>query len=354
MRTQKWLYNAFFSVFLVISFLACGDKGEENPQDTQQSEHSSEQEKTIKIFGAAPPITVMLELLYPQGLIGLNYEPYPEDMVFMPDGVAQLPALGMHAGGKGTSYEKILALQPDIVFFLESTQDEVTQAYETVGIKTIKIPAFDSTKYAQSLSIIGEALGVQERANALITFMESANKKLDELRPKITNHPKVYLAQGVDGLQSQCGKNEPSDLVYQMGGVNVLSCEELGKMEHISTVNFEFLLKKDPDIIFVREVGLYQDILENPSQDWQSLRAVQEKRVYYAPSTPSNWLMKPPSIMQILGVPWAFSRVHPELLSPNEADSLIFSFFEQFLKPLDSANYERIFGHGGRYKARGQ
>lgn len=350
----KWLYGTLFSVLLVASFSACGDKDEQTPQETQQSEQSSEQEKMLKIFGVAPPITVMLELLYPQGLIGLNYEPYPEDITLMPKGVAQLPILGMHAGGKGTSYEKILALQPDIVFFLESTQDEVIQAYESAGIKTIKIPAFDSTKYPQSIRTIGEALDIKERADALIAFIESSETTLNALRAKITHRPKVYLAQGVDGLQSQCGKDEPSDLVSQIGGINVLSCEELGKMEHISSINFEFLLKKDPDIIFVREIGLYQDIMQNPTKDWQNLRAVREKKIYYAPSTPSNWLMKPPSIMQILGVPWAFSRVHPELLSQKEIDSLIFDFFEQFLQPIDSANYERIFGHGERYKARGQ
>lgn len=352
MKRKKWLYSVCLGIFLIASLVACGDKNEENTQQAQSSEEN--QEKTLKIFGAAPPITVMLELLYPQGLIGLNYEPYPEDVVFMPDGVAQLPALGMHAGGKGTSYERIVALQPYIVFFLESTQNEVLEAYQSVGIKTVTIPAFDSTKYAQSISTIGEALGVQDRANAFIAFMESSAKKLDDLRAAITHRPKVYLAQGVDGLQSQCGKNEPSDLVYQMGGVNILSCEELGKVEHISTTNFEFLLKKDPDIIFVREVGLYQDILQNPTPDWQNLRAVQEKKVYYAPSTPSNWLMKPPSIMQVLGVPWAFSRVHPELLSSEEMDSVIFDFFKEFLKPLDSESYKRIFGHGERYKARGQ
>lgn len=293
----------------------------------------------IKAFAMMPPLTVLLEILYPQGMIGLNYKPYPEDAEFMPKNVAKLPVIGMQKGNEPI-FEKILALKPNVIFFNEGTDKKILESYAKFGIQTIEVAAFDEDKLSQTIKIYGKALGVESRANELIKFIDSTNVKIATLSKKITHRPKIYFAQGMDGLNTQCGKSDDkNDLAYKIGGINAIDC---GK--DFAGVNFEILLKANPEVIFVREIALYKQLRKNPPKQWQNISAIQNKRVYYAPSTPSNWLMKPPSVMQAIGVPFAFSKVHSEILSDDEVRAIAKAFFATFLRELSDDDYKRISG----------
>ena len=299
------------------------------------SKHST----NITAFAMMPPLTVLLEILYPQGMIGLNYEPYPEDKDFMPQKVAKLPVLGMQKGNEPI-FEKIIALKPSVIFFNEGVDKKVRESYEKFGIRVIEVSAFDESKLNETIKIYGNALGVENRANELLKFIDSTNTKMQILSQKITHRPKIYFAQGVDGLATQCGKkDDKNELAHKIGGINAIDC---GK--DYGSVNFEILYKANPEVIFVREIALYRQLRKNPPKQWQGLSAIQNKRVYYAPSTPSNWLMKPPSVMQVIGVPFAFAKVHSEILSEAEARAIAKDFFATFLRDLSDKDYARISG----------
>lgn len=97
-------------------------------------------------------------------------------------------------------------------------------------------------------------------------------------------------------------------------------------------------------MIFVREIALYRQLRKKPPKQWQGISAIQDKRVYYAPSTPSNWLMRPPSVMQTIGVSYAFSKVHSDVLSENKAKAIAKDFFAKFLRELSDKDFVRISG----------
>lgn len=300
---------------------------------------ANQADSQIKAFAMMPPLTVLLEILYPQGMIGLNYEPYPEDKEFMPQNVAKLPVIGMQKG-KEPIFEKIIALKPSVIFFNEGTDKKILESYAKFGIKTIEVSAFDEDKLNETIKVYGKELGVESRANALIDFIDSTNAKMQDLSAKITHRPKIYFAQGTDGLSTQCSKSgDKKDLAYRIGGINAIEC---GK--DFANVNFEILHKTNPQVIFVREIALYRQLRKNPPKQWQGISAIQNKRIYYAPSTPSNWLMKPPSVMQTIGVPYAFSKVHSDILSENEAKTIAKDFFVKFLRKLSDKDFVRISG----------
>lgn len=301
---------------------------------------------TIKrVFAFSPPATALLEILYPQGMIGLNYKPYPEDVVFMPPNVAELPVLGMFGGGKQVLFEKIIALKPNVLIFSTGTQREIYEQYEKFGIKIVLVDSHNAAALRETIMAYDEALNIGAKARNLIAFMDEINAKMKEADAKITRRPSVYLAQGINGLSTQCGdENRADDLVRQIGGRNAIQCATLTNPSHISQINFETLLKANPEVIFVREIGLYKDIMRNPSKEWQQLNAVKNGKVFYAPSTPSNWLMKPPSAMQIIGIPWAFAKVQPEILSDSWVRERAFAFFKAFLREIDEDDYLYIEG----------
>ena len=315
-----------------------------NPNDSTKSANpnanqSADSSANLKAFAMMPPLTVLLEILYPQGMIGLNYKPYPEDMEFMPPNVAKLPILGVQRGNEPI-FEKIIALKPKIIFFSDGVDKKVRESYEKFGIKTIAVSAFDESKLSETIKIYAEALGVENRANELLKFIDLTNTKMQNLSQKITHRPKIYFAQGIDGLKTQCGKkDDKNELAYKIGGINAIDCGR-----DFGSVNFEILHKANPQVIFVREIALYRQLRNNPPKQWQGISAIQNKRVYYAPSTPSNWLMKPVSVMQVIGVPYAFAKVHSDILSEAEAKAIAKDFFAKFLRELDDEAYKRIRG----------
>lgn len=305
------------------------------------SSQNSAQKPTIKVFATVPPLTALLEILYPQGMIGLNYKPYPDDIEFLPENVANLPVLGVR---DRINYEAIVALKPDIIIFDKSADKALSEPYERVGIKVLE-GDFDFALLENNIRLYGEILGVKERADKLLSFHHKTQNLLAELRKKVQKKPKIYFALGIDGLQSECVKaDEIDDLATLIGGENVVKCEQITTSKNILPLNYEQIIALNPEAIFVREIALYKELTSAPNEQWQRVQAVQDKRIYYAPSSPSNWLTRPPTVMRIVGYPWAFSKLHPELLSGDETRAIAKEFFAEFLRPISDEDYERLEG----------
>ena len=314
---------------------------QEMPNLELNSSQNSAQKPIIKVFATVPPLTALLEILYPQGMIGLNYKPYPEDIEFLPENVANLPVLGVR---DRINYEAIVDLKPDIIIFDKSADKALSEPYERVGIKVLE-GDFDFALLENNIRLYGENLGVKERADRLLRFHHKTQSLLDELRKKVQKKPKIYFALGVEGLQSDCVKEgEKDDLATLIGGENVVKCEQITTSKNILPLNYEQIIALNPEAIFVREIALYKELMSAPNEQWQRVQAIKDKKIYYAPSSPSNWLTRPPTVMRIVGYPWAFSKLHPELLSGDEMRAIAKEFFAEFLRPISDEDYERLEG----------
>lgn len=145
------------------------------------SSQNSAQKPIIKVFATVPPLTALLGILYPQGMIGLNYKPYPEDIEFLPENVANLPVLGVR---DRINYEAIVALKPDIIIFDKPVDKALSEPYERVGIKVLE-GDFDFALLENNIRLYGENLGVKERADRLLRFHHKTQSLLEELRKKM-------------------------------------------------------------------------------------------------------------------------------------------------------------------------
>lgn len=314
---------------------------QEMPNLELNSSQNSTQKPTIKVFATVPPLTALLEILYPQGMIGLNYKPYPENIEFLPENVANLPVLGVR---DRINYEAIVALKPDIIIFDKSVDKALSEPYKRVGIKVLE-GDFDFALLENNIRLYGENLGVKERADRLLRFHHKTQSLLDDLRKKVQKKPKIYFALGVESLQSECVKaDEIDDLATLIGAENVVKCEQITTSKNILPLNYEQIIALNPEAIFVREIALYKELMSAPNEQWQRVQAIKDKKIYYAPSSPSNWLTRPPTVMRIVGYPWAFSKLHPELLSGDETRAIAKEFFAEFLRPISDEDYERLEG----------
>lgn len=334
MQNSK-LIKVVFGAFIIAACL-CACKN-----STTNSGSANAAQGVKRVFATVPPLTALLEILYPQSMIGLNYKPYPEDIEFLPENVANLPVFGVK---EHINYEAIVAQKPDIIIFAKPLDKAITEPYEKLGIKVLGAN-FDFKDIEENIRLYGENLGVKERADKLLAFHQKTKARLDELRAKIAKKPRIYFALGVEGLQSDCVKaGETDDLATLIGGENVVKCEQITTSKNILPMNYEQIIALNPEAIFVREIALYKELMSAPNEQWQRIQAVQNQKIYYAPSSPSNWLTRPPTIMRILGYPWAFSKLHPELLSESEARGIAKEFFAEFLRPISDEDYARLEG----------
>ena len=221
------------------------------------------QKPIIKVFATVPPLTALLEILYPQGMIGLNYKPYPEDIEFLPENVANLLVLGVR---DRINYEAIVALKPDIIIFDKSADKALSEPYERVGIKVLE-GDFDFALIENNIRLYGEILGVKERADKLLRFHHKTQSLLDDLRKKVQKKPKIYFALGIDGLQSECVKaDETDDVATLISAENVVKCEQITTSKNILPLNYEQIIALNPEAIFVREIALYKELTSAPNE----------------------------------------------------------------------------------------
>ena len=162
---------------------------QEMPNLELNSSQNLTQKPIIKVFATVPPLTALLEILYPQGMIGLNYKPYPEDIEFLPENVANLPVLGVR---DRINYEAIVALKPDIIIFDKPVDKALSEPYERVGIKVLGAD-FDFALLENNIRLYGENLGVKERADRLLRFHHKTQSLLAELRKKVQKSLKFTL-----------------------------------------------------------------------------------------------------------------------------------------------------------------
>lgn len=188
-------------------------------------------------------------------------------------------------GDNGTTYdEEIVKLSPDVV--MAAMDKDAAQALQKkLGIPVVTIPLidnmFDEAAY-QTLELMGEVYGRQERADELISYIKGLEEDLALRTGDIPEEekPTVYAggisfkgAHGFDGTEASyspfvaVGANNLADQTGQKGAFNI---------------DLEQVLQWDPDIIFLDFNGMAlinEDYAANPDY-YNSLTAVKEGRLY--------------------------------------------------------------------------
>lgn len=300
-----------------------------------------------RVFPASPPMMILLYALAPETMIGVNYVFREEEKRYMLPYVRDLPPLGSFFGsGNEANVEKVLTLKPDIVFGWDVVRVRATSFEHTLERFRIPLVYLAQSSIGQTkdaLLVMGKFLGKEERAQTLVSYAENnlqrVKKSVDALGER--KKAKVYLAQGEDGLTTECDGNMQSEIIPLAGGVNVHTCgEKLSGGSQKETISIEKLYMYDPDVIFVWDKRFYEALKHE--KKWHHLRAYKENKIYFAPITPFSWLSRPPSLMRFLGVVWMHHRLYPDHFTINEVEE-VRNFYTLFLHvTLDEKDVQNI------------
>lgn len=274
-----------------------------------------------RVFAAGPPASVLIYVLAPDRLTGWPRALRPEERDYVAAPYRDLPELGRLTGrGDTVNLEVMLSAKPDLIVDFGSVRDTYVSLADRVQAQT-NIPyllvdgRFDATP--QALRLVGGALGVGDRAEALAAYVEDTFRELDTTLAAVpeSERPRVYLARGPDGLETGLKGSINTEIIERAGGINV--AVDPGR-QGISRVSLEQVLAWNPDTIVTWDPIFYEAVWSDPS--WASVEAVRRGRVYLSPTAPFGWIDRPPSLNRVMGLKWLSRVFFPDRFPDDLAD----------------------------------
>lgn len=228
-----------------------------------------------------------------------------------------------------TNIEELLKVQPDLIiaFAQDKSLDKLKEL--NIPVVTSNFTDFDGLK--KTVRLVGEVLGEDgvKRANEYIAYLEGNFKRVTDITSKIpeSERVKVYFTQG---FLATDGRNSMAEAwIEAAGGINVAAKDIEGLRK---TVNFEQILKWNPDIIVNAtppwsEVSkAVKDMVNDPK--WKGIKAVQENRVYTNPIGVFQWdRYCGEQAMQIL---WAAKMFYPDKFADLDLKQETKNFYKKF------------------------
>lgn len=233
--------------------------------------------------------------------------PKSEQLEFLPTAMAGLPNLG---GGSDANIEKLKSSGIDIAFgWTSPTEQYPVKRLERIAVPVVFIEVDKLAQYPATLRFLGKLFYREARGEELAKTLEKITAKLKRFAAAVPEKPRIYYAESVDGLTSQCDGTDRSEVIALAGGRNVLPCTKAALLADHYTIDLETLLTLNPDVIVTRFPATVEAIKADPR--WKALKAVKEGKVFVVPAYPFNWFDRPPSYMRALGAEWLGQKLHP-------------------------------------------
>lgn len=212
--------------------------------------------------------------------------------------LSRLPSIG--PGGPNTinkepDLEKILAVDPDVIFISYMDKIRAGALQKKIGIPIIVLTygpfgTFNEMVY-DSIRLVGQIINKEERATAVIDFIEGSQKDLNSRVVGFSEDqkPTVYVGgigfKGTHGIESTETVYAPFEWVKAR---NIAMSK--AKKSHLF-VDKEKILAWNPDIIFIDSGGnelVRQDYVKKPDF-YHGLKAFKNRQVHILHSF--NWYM---------------------------------------------------------------
>lgn len=203
-------------------------------------------------------------------------------------------------------------------------QTEEAEKLKEVGIAPIMVKNETVEQLQDSLRAIGQMLGKEERAQNFIDAYTESYDRLLSYKEQIekAKKPKVlYLRDRELKLQ---GNDNFIKTALELAGADNIAAEA-------GSITMEEILKEDPDIILLSNFDslvpndLYENKLEG--QDWSTVSAVKNKRVYKVPMGIYRW--DAPGVETPLMMLWLAQLIQPEIFDDIDIEQEVSKFFEE-------------------------
>ena len=181
--------------------------------------------------------------------------------------------------------EEIVGVDPQVIVMSSYAKQDADELREKTGIPVVVVPGSDTTlddKAYETIRILGELYGLEDRAETLTAYLRDVQKDLDDRTASIPEEskPTCYVGgvsfkgqHGFEGTEAYYG---PFELIHAKNLAN--TTDQTGAFN----IDVEQVLAWDPDVIFLdfNGMSLIKEDYEAHPDFYNALTAVQEGKVY--------------------------------------------------------------------------
>ena len=171
-------------------------------------------------------------------------------------------------------FEKIISLQPSIVFTSALEQDAIAAELSKTDIKTVQIYPGSISEMLSSIREIGKHLEDVVRANyvadSLQTILSELTKSTDS-----AESPKVYIEIYGNPLMSVSDESFVGELLTVSGGNNIFP----HLPREYSRIKPEKVIEANPEIIILTYPGITKEQVQN-RKGWSVISACKTGKIY--------------------------------------------------------------------------
>lgn len=241
--------------------------------------------------------------------------------------------------------EEILKLDPDVVIYTGSRQDEyaildkagLTAVGFTTSLSETGYNVF--TQLELWLNQLGLIVGETGKADSLIAYNNKVQMEVAEKIDTVTDDKKprvLIIFSYKEGTLQAAGSGHYSEYWTEATGAKNVAAELSG----LKKIDIEQVIAWNPEIIYFAnsQGALPSDLYNNtvPGHDWSSVTAVRNNQVYIFPY--ATYMSYAPSLENGLVLQWMAQINHPELFADLDMKEETAYFFEEFFGYTATAN----------------
>ena len=188
-----------------------------------------------RIISLAPSITEDLSALgLGSKVVGdTTYDNYPPAAV-------NITKVG---GFSSPSIEKIVSLNPDVVFASSLENNTLLSTLSGYGIPTVVLNPTSLTGILNDLSLIGKVSGSAGNSSALVANL---TQKMTANSISVASHPRVLYLVWYNPIMSAGADTFEGDIIAHAGGINVA---QLANVSGYGTMSKESIVALNPSVI---------------------------------------------------------------------------------------------------------
>ena len=181
-------------------------------------------------------------------------------------------------------FDKILALEPDLVFAFSDLQADIAAELIRRGVTVFTFNQRSVTEILEMILTLGRIVGCAEKAGKLVSSLQSEMDLIRQSASRFPYRPLVLFEEWYDPLIS--GIRWVDELIEIAGGDSIFPELREKQAAKDRIVDPAEVIKRDPQVIVGSWCGrqVKKDLIRK-REGWSNIRAVQDNQLYEVKST---------------------------------------------------------------------
>lgn len=181
-------------------------------------------------------------------------------------------------------FEKIMALEPDLVFAFSDLQADIARELIRRGVTVFTFNQRSVTEILQMILTVGRIVGCAEKAARLVTRLQSGLDEIQHSTRRFPHRPKVFFEEWNDPLIS--GIRWVEELIELAGGEPLYPELRHHKVAKDRILNASDVAAHNPEVVIASWCGrAVKKSLIRERPGWSEVVAVRRGHVYEVKST---------------------------------------------------------------------